>query len=114
MGSLQIQTKEDKKILKKLDDITKQCDNHIKNYRLNLYAEDLHNFFWHDFCDTYLEESKVQFKDEKLKLSTQNILLHVLIKSLRLLHPILPFVTEEIWQKLRDFDTSLSESIMIQ
>jgi len=55
----------------------------------------LYDFFWHEFCDLYIEESKKQ-NDEK----SRRILLYVLLSSLKLLHPFVPFVSEEIYQKL--------------
>lgn len=93
-------TSEDKKILKKLNDIVKNTDKNIKNYNFGAALHDLYNFFWHDFCDQYLESSKKQMTDEKLKTNTRIILMRALIVSLKLFHPFVPFITEEIWSKL--------------
>ncbi len=66
----------------------------LDNYRFGQAAENLYHFFWHTFCDQYLEMSK------KRRNEAQPILLYVLDSSLRLLHPFMPFITEEIWQKM--------------
>ncbi|MBI5045535.1 MAG: valine--tRNA ligase [Candidatus Niyogibacteria bacterium] len=93
-------TKQDSKILKKLEVIVKNTDQNIEKYNFGPALHDLYSFFWHDFCDIYLEVAKKQLEDPKLKLQTQKILLHVLATSLKLLHPFIPFVTEEIWSAL--------------
>ena len=68
----------------------------MDNFRFGKAAHSLYNFFWHDFCDKYIEEAKPKLKEE----NTKKILLHVLLNSLKLLHPFTPFITEEIYQKL--------------
>ncbi|MBU4488775.1 MAG: valine--tRNA ligase [Candidatus Omnitrophica bacterium] len=75
-----------------LSDVQKNIDQ----YRLNDAASRIYEFFWHDFCDWYIEFSKLTQQDE----ATQVILYKVLEKSLRILHPFMPFITEEIWQNL--------------
>jgi valyl-tRNA synthetase len=75
-----------------LTDVTKN----LEQYRLNDAASRIYEFFWHDFCDWYIEFSKLSQGDK----STQVILYKVLEKSLRMLHPFMPFITEEIWQNL--------------
>lgn len=85
----------DKKILKVLDKTIKSVDKDLESFRFGRAAHTLYDFFWHDFCDIYIEESKKQ-KD----LKTKKILLYVLLNSLKLLHPLIPFITEEIYQKL--------------
>ena len=59
------------------------------------------------FCDIYLEKSKEQMKDEEQKENTQEILSYVLINSLKLLHPFMPFITEEIWGKINVEDKNM-------
>lgn len=88
-------TKADKKILKALDKTVKSVNGDLANYRFGKAAHALYDFFWHDFCDQYIENAKKQ-NDQK----TKQILLQVLLTSLKLLHPFVPFVTEEIYQKL--------------
>jgi len=97
---VQPKTPSDEKILKQLDEVILYTNRKIKNYKFGHAAQKLYHFFWHQFCDSYLEESKKQLQDIKLKVSTQKILLYILSVCLRLLHPFIPFVTEEIWQKL--------------
>jgi len=85
---------DDKWIIKKLDKTTKSVTRNIENYRFDLAAEEIYQFFWHTFCDQYIEKAKKR-RDE-----AQPVLLHVLATSLKLLHPFMPFITEEIYQKL--------------
>lgn len=90
----------DKWILDKLNETTKLVNDNIKNYRIGEMAHVLYDFFWNSYCDWYVEIAKIQLQDEKLKLNTQRTLKHVLDMSLRLLHPIMPHITEKIWQAL--------------
>jgi len=85
----------DKKILKQLDKTIKSVNKDLEQFKFGKSAHTLYNFFWHDFCDRYIETSKKQ-NDQK----TKKILLYVLTTSLKLLHPFIPFITEEIYQKL--------------
>jgi len=88
-------TSADKRILKVLDKTIKSVNRDLERFRFGPAAHALYNFFWHDFCDIYIEKSKEQ-KDRK----TKKILLYILLTSLKLLHPFIPFITEEIYQKL--------------
>jgi len=88
-------TAADKKILKALDKTIKSVNKDLDSFKFGKSAHTLYDFFWHDFCDIYLEASKKQNDDK-----TNNILLYVLLNSLKLLHPFIPFITEEIYQKL--------------
>ncbi len=90
----------DKWFLDKLNETTKLVNDNIKNYRIGEMAHVLYDFFWNSYCDWYVEIAKIQLQDEKLKLNTQRMLKHVLDMSLRLLHPIMPHITEKIWQAL--------------
>jgi len=85
----------DKKILKSLNKTIKSISQDLENFEFGKATHTLYDFFWHDFCDKYIEQSKKQ-KDKE----TQQILLYVLSNSLKLLHPFIPFITEEIYQKL--------------
>ncbi|MBL7150196.1 MAG: valine--tRNA ligase [Candidatus Pacebacteria bacterium] len=89
-------TQVDKKILKILNETIKSVNKDLENFRFGKATHKLYDFFWHDFCDVYIERAKIQ-KDKK---NTQKILLYVLLNSLKLLHPFIPFITEEIYQKL--------------
>ncbi|XOB46815.1 MAG: valine--tRNA ligase [Candidatus Nealsonbacteria bacterium] len=96
-------TKADKKILKALEKTIESVDAHLENFRFGKAARILYEFFWHDFCDKYIEQSKLQVKNAKSKKEqevTKKILLYVLLSSLKLLHPFIPFITEEIYQNL--------------
>jgi len=88
-------TAADRRVLKCLEKTTKSVNNDLENFRFGKAAHTLYNFFWHDFCDVYIEASKKQNNKE-----AQKILLYVLSSSLKLLHPFIPFITEEIYQKL--------------
>ena len=85
-----------------LEDITKS----LERYRLNEAASRLYEFFWHEFCDWYIEFSKLSSEERP----TQIILYKVLEKSLRALHPFVPFVTEELWQNLPHEKSSIVTS----
>lgn len=100
-------TKEDKKILKALSRTILAVDKNFDNFEFGKAAHNLYDFFWHDFCDIYIEASKKQ-NDEK----TKQILAHVLLNSLKMLHPFMPFITEEIYQKLPIKDKM--KSIMVE
>ncbi|NPA13284.1 MAG: valine--tRNA ligase [Aquificae bacterium] len=93
---------DDKWILTKLQETIQLAQKYIEDYRYNDYAGLLYDFFWHEYCDWYLELSKerVYKGDDKEKSAAMSTLIYVLDKSLRMLHPIMPFLTEEIWQKL--------------
>ncbi len=88
----------DKWILNKLNETAKEVNENIKNYRLGEVAHILYDFFRSSYCDWYVEIAKIQLADSDIKLNTQRVLRYVLDMSLRMLHPIMPFITEEIWQ----------------
>ncbi|NCO15439.1 valine--tRNA ligase [Candidatus Wolfebacteria bacterium] len=105
-GSFQIsktikpKTTADKKILNQLTKIKKSTEKDLDNYRFGQALHKLYEFFWHNFCDKYIEISKKQMADDKLQKNTQEILIYILLSSLKLLHPFMPFITEEIYQQL--------------
>ena len=88
----------DKWILDKLNSTAKLVNENITNYRIGETAHALYDFFWNSYCDWYVEIAKIQLRDESLKLNTQRVLRYVLDMSLRMLHPIMPHITEEVWQ----------------
>ena len=90
----------DKWILDKLNSTAQLVNENIKNYRIGETAHVLYDFFWNSYCDWYVEIAKIQLRDDNLKLNTQRVLRYVLDMSLRMLHPIMPHITEEIWQLL--------------
>ena len=93
-------------ILSEFYSTLKELNLNLDSYRFNEAANLLYSFFWHEFCDWYLEMIKTDINNPQ----TQVVMYKVLEKSLRIMHPFIPFITEEIWQKLHP----ASESIMIQ
>ncbi len=91
-------TLDDRNILSLLQRTVRQVDGSLRRYHFNDAALSLYDFFWHHFCDRYLEASKFQLADEKSARAarTRGVLLEALAASLRLLHPFMPFITEEI------------------
>ncbi len=92
----------DRWILSRLQELIDIVHHDFQNYRFDLAAKALYEFTWNEFCDWYLELIKpVMFSDdEDAKKQTRRVLLEVLETLLRLLHPIIPFITEEIWQSI--------------
>jgi len=94
-------TPADKKILKTLNKTASSVDKYLDNFQFGQAARELYDFFWHDFCDTYIEKAKnPTVHTQQENRGTKQILLYVLLSSLKLLHPFIPFVTEEIYQGL--------------
>ncbi|ABV34537.1 MULTISPECIES: valine--tRNA ligase [Pseudothermotoga] len=89
----------DRWILSKLQKVISVVSDAIEKYEFNIAARSLYEFFWNEFCDWYIESSKLVLNSEK-KAITQNVLVKVLDTSLRLLHPFMPFLSEELWQNL--------------
>ncbi len=90
-------TTADKKILLGLKKLQKDVGKFIEKYEFGKALRRLYDFFWHQYADIYIETAKKQLANEKLKVQTQNVLLYVHLNLLKLLHPFLPFITEEIW-----------------
>ncbi|OGW27606.1 MAG: valine--tRNA ligase [Nitrospirae bacterium GWC2_57_13] len=93
----------DRWILSRLQVAIKDTQKAIADYRFNDAASSLYHFIWHEYCDWYLELSKPGLNQEKgspARKAAQTALVTTLEATLRLLHPIMPFITEEIWQKL--------------
>jgi valyl-tRNA synthetase len=106
-------TDADKDILTKLESLIKTSTDHLENFRLHEAAQGTYQFTWHEFADIYIEASKPQLQDEATKENTQKILLHILISTLKMLHPFMPFVTEEIWTKMREAKLLKSDDLLI-
>ena len=100
--SFEIKTEADKIIMEKLLAASEEVTTHLENFRLHEAAQTLYDFVWRDFADVYIEASKPQLQDENLKDNTQGLLLHVLIDSLKMLHPFMPFETEVLWNQLKN------------
>ncbi len=101
LDKLQPQTLADRWILSRLTRLTQQVTRLIEDFQLGEAGRQVNEFFWSDYCDWYVEIAKVQMQgDASARLTTAGILRAVLDQSLRLLHPFMPFVTEEVWQYL--------------
>jgi len=87
----------DKWILNQLNETAKLVNENMKDYRIGEIAHVLYDFFRSEYCDWYVEISKIQLQDPELKLNTQRVLRYVLDMSLRMLHPIMPHITEYVW-----------------
>ncbi len=104
-------TMADKWILNQTNEVTEKVTNLIDKFELGEAAQELYEFIWTQFCDWYIEMAKIKLYNGTLeeKVLTQNVLVVVLDNLLKLLHPFMPFITEEIWNKL----PLEGESIMI-
>ena len=103
----------DKWILDKLNSTAKEINQNIKEYRIGETAHTLYDFFWNSYCDWYVEIAKIQLQDDSIKLNTQRVLRYVLDMSLRLLHPIMPHITERVWQLLPHLDNEKAPAIIV-
>ena len=90
---------EDKWILSKLNDVVKEVNENMDAFELGVAAQKVNDFIWDSYCDWYIELTKPRLNgdDEESKITAQKVLLYVLTQMLKLLHPFMPFITEEIW-----------------
>ena len=93
---------EDKWILSKLNRLIGEVTDNMDKYELGIAVQKIYDFIWDDYCDWYIELTKARLyaEDEKSKATAQQVLVYVLDQFLRLLHPFMPFITEEIWQAI--------------
>ena len=100
---------EDRWILSKLNDLTKEVCENMDSFELGVAAGKIYDFIWDSYCDWYIELTKPRLngEDEEAKLSAQRVLLYALNEILKLIHPFIPFITEEIWQSLPHEGTAL-------
>ena len=93
---------EDKWVLSKLNKLVKEVTENLDSYEIGVASAKVYDFIWDTFCDWYIELTKTRMngEDEEAKLVAQNVLCYVLINLLKMLHPFMPFITEEIWQAL--------------
>lgn len=101
-------------ILSRLARLTREVDDAFDNYEFGEMTRVLYDFFWNEFCNWYIELTKARLEgSEEERRSAQSVLVYVLDKSLRLLHPTMPFITETIWRNLPLGDMRDAESLMI-
>ena len=93
---------EDKWILSKLNSVIPEITENMERYELGVAAQKVYDFIWDSYCDWYIEltKTRLQGEDEDSKIRAQQVLCYVLTEILKLLHPFMPFITEEIWQAL--------------
>ena len=103
---------EDKWILTRLNNLAKEVGENMERYELGIAAQKVYDFIWDDFCDWYIELSKPRLsgEDKEASLRNQRVLLFVLTETLKMLHPFMPFITEEIFQAL----PHVGDALMIQ
>tara|TARA_R110000868_G_scaffold15811_4_gene71922 strand:- start:110 stop:2986 length:2877 start_codon:yes stop_codon:yes gene_type:complete len=116
-NTLTLTNNTDKAIYSLLQNTIKQSNEHIKNYRFDLLAQCLYEFTWHEYCDWYLEIAKTELNNSNTtsnrKAEIAFNLLNILNYILKLLHPIIPFITEEIWQNVKYKLNINFDSIMV-
>ena len=108
----------DRWIRSRFNNATTDMQKHLTNYRLDLALQSAYEFTWHEFCDWYLELSKPILQSDNIpdaeKRGTRKTLIEVLEATLRLLHPLMPFITEEIWQTVALRANLEGETIMLR
>jgi len=114
--TLSLRTPVEHWIVSKLESTLESVENNFKTYRFDLVAQDLYEFVWNDFCDWFVELSKPNLNSNNPEIanSTRHTLLYVLETLLRALHPITPFITEELWQKIAPKIGINGETISLQ
>ena len=103
------QTKEDKEIIEKLDKTIKSATKNIDDYKFGQALRTIYDFVWHDFADVYIEYSKTKSADK-----VKETLFHVLVNTLKIIHPFMPFITEEIWSMLPSDDGKEKKLLIIE
>ena len=103
-------------IISRLNQVTQTTSEAIESYRFDLAAQAIYEFTWNEYCDWYLELAKIslQSDDDALQRGTRKTLVAVLENILRLSHPIMPFITEEIWQRVAPLAGINADTIMLQ
>jgi valyl-tRNA synthetase len=109
-------TQVDRWILARLNQVIESTRQAIDHYRFDLAAQSIYEFTWNEFCDWYLELAKISLQtgDDAQQRGTRNTLVTVLETALRLAHPIIPFITEEIWQRVAPLAGIQGKTIMRQ
>jgi valyl-tRNA synthetase len=106
----------DRWIHSRLNHMIGEVESHFAGYRLDLAAQALYEFIWNEYCDWYVEFAKamIQSGDRAAQAATRHTLLTVLETALRTLHPIMPFITEDVWQRVKPALDIDGDSIMLQ
>jgi valyl-tRNA synthetase len=107
---------EDRWIIGRLNDTIADVDKLMQDYQFGEAQRQIHDFLWGDYCDWYIEMAKIRLGANSIGSSPVPVLIHILEKSLRLLHPFIPFITEELWQNIKKSipdDRQSVDSIMV-
>ena len=104
---------EDRWIFSRLSTVTAEVNENIEKFRYHEVANALYHFFWHEFCDWYIEFKKLSFGDDTGLTNGWKNMLAATERALRLLHPVMPFITEELWQQLAANTAGRAKSIAI-
>jgi valyl-tRNA synthetase len=106
----------DRWIVSRLQKLEAEVAEHFRTYRFDLLSQSLYQFIWNEYCDWYIELSKPALRstDEAVLRGTRRTLVRVLETSLRLLHPLMPFITEEIWQRVAPLAAKTGPTLMLQ
>ena len=107
---------EDKWVLSKLNTLVKEVTDNMDAFEIGVASAKVYDFIWDNYCDWFIELCKARLtgEDERSKVNAQNVLCYVLIETLKLLHPFMPFITEEIYQALPHTAEDKGEFIMLQ
>ena len=114
-GSVSPTHREDRWIISRLNRVAEAVNSYLQHFELGEAQRELYDFIWHEYCDWYIELAKLRLRNDDGE-SPLPVLAHVLEQTLRLLHPFMPFITEEIWQRLKPHvagTAELPESIMV-
>jgi len=103
----------DRWIFSRLSTVAAQANEHIEKFRYHEVASTLYHFFWHEFCDWYIELKKLSFADGSGLTNGWRNMLAATERSLRLLHPVMPFITEDLWQRLTEHTSNRPQSIAL-
>ncbi len=107
---------EDKWVLSKLNTLVKEVTDNMDAFEIGVASAKVYDFIWDTYCDWFIELCKARLtgEDERSKVNAQNVLCYVLIETLKLLHPFMPFITEEIYQALPHTAEDKGEFIMLK
>ena len=109
---------EDRWLLNEMNKTLKIYSDHIENYRFDLAVQSIYEFVWEIYCDWYIEFCKIRLQDENLSISKKSEILNSLVNSLEsilvALHPVIPFITEEIWQQTKNLHKCKEKSLSLR